>query len=267
MQNVYLPLFKIGVQNTLIYRWNFLVRLVFSLVPLFGVIYFWDAVFASSGETLRNYRYAEMIQYFLIVMIVDAFVTPTDDEWQISAEIREGQLNMLLLRPIHHLLYRLTLFVSSRCVNFSIVILPLLCVLIPFWNQIHFPHELFPWAAFLFSTLLSALIQFLIAYSIAMISFWILEISTVVFIFYSFEYFFSGHFFPLDLLPEPLFKIILWTPFPYELWFPVSVLQQKVTGSMLHQGLAIQIMWVFLLWILARFLWNRGLQKYGAVGG
>ncbi|MES2307384.1 MAG: ABC-2 family transporter protein [Verrucomicrobiota bacterium] len=267
MQSLYTPLFKIGVQNTLIYRWNFLVRLTFSLVPLFGLVYFWKAVYASSGANIQNYAYGEMIQYFLICMVVEAFVTPTDDEWQISAEIRDGQLNMLLLRPMNHLLYRLTLFASSRLVNFSIVILPLLAVFIPFHDSISFPHQWETWVLFFFSTALSALIQFLISYSIAMLSFWILEISTVVFIFFSFEYFFSGHFFPLDLLPPIVFKWVLFTPFPYELWFPVALLQGRITGNELTQGLCIQFIWVVLLYSLAKTMWAKGLQKYGAVGG
>lgn len=267
MNSLFFPLFKIGVQNTLIYRWNFLVRLAFSLVPLFGLVYFWKAVYATSGETIQNYSYVEMLQYFLICMIVEVFVTPTDDEWQISAEIRDGQLNMLLLRPLNHMLYRFALFSSSRIVNFSIVILPLLAICLSFFSEMKLPSHAFPWIAFITSTLLSAIIQFLIAYSIAMLSFWILEISTVVFIFYSFEYFFSGHFFPLDLLPPDLLKIILWTPFPYELWFPVAVLQQKITGNDVLQGLSIQFMWVLLLGAFAKRLWNRGLKKYSAVGG
>lgn len=267
MQSLYSPLFKIGIQNTLIYRWNFLLRLAFSLVPLFGLVYFWKAVFLSSGTTIQNYAYGEMIQYFLLCMILDALVTPTDDEWQISAEIKDGQLNMLLLRPINHLFYRLTLFASSRLVNFSIIILPLLVAFIPFHRFISLPTTVIPWLCFAFSVLLSALIQFLIAYSIAMISFWILEISTIVFIFFSFEYFFAGHFFPLDLLPPTLFKIILWTPFPYELWFPIAVLEGRVQGDDLIRGLCIQMAWVVILYCTAKTLWSKGLRKYGAVGG
>ena len=37
------------------------------------------------------------------------------------------------------------------------------------------------------------------------LAFWMLEISTVVFIIYSFEYFLSGHMFPLGFMPM-LFK-------------------------------------------------------------
>ena len=51
---------------------------------------------------------------------------------------------------------------------------------------------------------MAGFLQFFIAYSLAMIAFWILEISTIVFILYSFEYFLSGHVFPLDIMPAGL---------------------------------------------------------------
>ena len=47
----------------------------------------------------------------------------------------------------------------------------------------------------------SAFIQFFITYSLAMMAFWILEISTIVFIVYSFEYFLGGQMFPIDIMP------------------------------------------------------------------
>jgi ABC-2 type transport system permease protein len=43
---------------------------------------------------------------------------------------------------------------------------------------------------------MAAFIQFFITYSLAMMAFWILEITTIVFIVYSFEYFLGGQMFP-----------------------------------------------------------------------
>ena len=74
-------------------------------------------------------------------------------------------------------------------------------------------------------------LQFLISYSVAMLAFWMLEISTVVFIIYSFEYFLSGHMFPIGFMPVALFKHVLrLLPFPYELYFPISIFMGQVNG-------------------------------------
>ena len=34
-----------------------------------------------------------MIYYYLLTIVVSNLVTPTEDEWQIAADIREGQIN------------------------------------------------------------------------------------------------------------------------------------------------------------------------------
>ena len=115
--------------------------------------------------------------------------------------------------------------------------------------------------------MLATLLQFFLAYAVAMIAFWLLEISTVVFIVFSFEYFLSGHLFPLDLLPEWFRRVQTWLPFTYELYFPVAVFQEKVTGRLVVQGLLIQTGWVIATWALGNWMWSRGLRRFQAVGG
>jgi ABC-2 type transport system permease protein len=114
---------------------------------------------------------------------------------------------------------------------------------------------------------LSCGIQFFIAYGIAMLSFWILEISTVVFILYSFEYFLSGHVFPLDIMPAWLQGFLHWSPFTYELFFPAQIAMERVRGGAICEGLAIQAGWLCFFGILARVMWKRGLRRYQAFGG
>ena len=114
---------------------------------------------------------------------------------------------------------------------------------------------------------MAASLQFFIAYSLAMLAFWVLEISTIVFMLYSFEYFLSGNVFPLDIVPAALQGFFRWSPFTYEMFFPVQIFMERLSGPALAQGLAIQAGWVLLGWLAARELWRRGVRKYQAVGG
>ena len=84
------------------------------MVPLAGTVFIWRALFESRGADIRGYDFGQMVYYFLVVLLVDNLVTPTDDEWQIAAEIREGQINNFLSKPIDHLAYRASLFFSAR---------------------------------------------------------------------------------------------------------------------------------------------------------
>jgi viologen exporter family transport system permease protein len=114
---------------------------------------------------------------------------------------------------------------------------------------------------------MAAFIQFFITYSLAMMAFWILEISTIVFIVYSFEYFLGGQMFPIDIMPPAVQAVMKWLPFYYELFCPIAIFLGRLKGADLAQALAIQTGWLFLAWAWANYMWKRGLGHYQAVGG
>jgi len=264
--NKYRAIFSIGLQNTFVYRWNFLLRSLFALIPLFGTVFIWKAIYKDTSGEIAGYNFGEMIFYFLIILLVENLITPTEDEWQIAAEIREGQLSSLLLKPFDFLAYRSCIFVGSRLLYTVVTILPVVAVFWYFRAYLHWPAHAVTWLYFFPSLLMAGAIQFLIAYALAMLAFWILEISTVVFILYSFEYFLSGRLFPLDTVPGIAGTLLRLLPFPYELYFPVAVLMGKIQGQQLLHGLLIQGFWVIFCICLARGLWRAGLHRYEAVG-
>jgi ABC-2 type transport system permease protein len=264
---IYQAVFGLGLQNTFVYRWNFLIRALFGLVPLAGTVWIWKAIFEARGTDVGGYSFGEMIYYFLAILVVESLVSPSDDEWQIAADIREGQINAILLKPVSYIAYRASLFLSARLVSTLVAILPVAAAIYAFRQHVHLPSDALTWLAFGASLLMAAAIQFLVAYTLAILSFWILEISTLVFILYSFEYFLSGRIFPIDIMPDWLQVILRLLPFPYELYFPVAVLMEKQTGAALWSGLAIQAGWMTVIYLLSRIVWARGLRHYGAYGG
>lgn len=264
----YAKVFNVGAQNTFVYRWNFIMRSVFGIVPLIGTIFLWKAIYGGAGGAqLAGYTFSSLIMYFAMTVFVENLVTPTEDEWQIAGEIRDGRMSFLLLKPLNYIAYRLTLYASYRLL-YTAVLLPGIALIFYFLrDHITLPAHGITWLWFGLSTALAAVIQFFIAFAIAMLAFWILEISTIVFIVFSIEYFLSGHAFPLDMLPPWLADVIQWTPFPYELYFPVKVFMERVSGGELALGLAIQAGWAAIIWLSAVGLWRLGIRRYQAVGG
>jgi len=260
---------NIGIQNSLAYRFNFLARTLFGLIPLTAMLMLWRTIYAGKppGESVGTYSLADMISYYLVVTVVAALTTVSEDDWQIAADIRDGNINHFLAKPMDYLGYRLCLFCSGRLIYITVAALPLAGF---FWlmrEHIRLPADLATLGWFLLSVLLTALLQFFTSYALALLAFWVLEVSTFIFIVYAFEYIASGHLFPLDILPAGLQRVLVFTPFPYELYFPVSIYLGKVTGAQLVQGMAIQAFWVVVAYGLARFTWQRGIRHYAAAGG
>lgn len=263
----YISVFNIGLQNTFVYRWNYFLRALFGLIPLAGTVFLWNAVFKERGGGLHGYNYASMIYYYLLIILVSNLVTPTEDEWQIATDIREGQMNSLLTKPMSYLVYRLSIFLSGRLVYTFVTLPPIALIFLYFRQYVTPPHHSETYLLAIFSTGVAAFIQFFITYSLAMMAFWILEISTIVFIVYSFEYFLGGQMFPIDIMPGGVQQAMKWMPFYYELFCPVAIFQERLRGPELWQALAIQVGWLFLTWVAAHTMWRRGLGHYQAVGG
>ncbi len=265
----YWHVINIGIQNTLVYRANFLFRASFSLVPLLATIFLWSTIFRSKngGEEVGGYTLPGMISYYLLVMIVDALTAVTDDDWQIASDIREGNISQFLLKPIDYLMYRLCLFGANRLIYVSISAIPV-TIFIFFWrDNFVLPANLATFATFCFSILLTALLQFFMSYTMALLAFWLLEVSTFIFIVFAFEYVAGGHLFPLNILPHGFAEVLNYTPFPYLLFFPVSIYLGQIDHANLIRGLVIQILWTVIFYGLARFVWSRGIRKYSAFGG
>ncbi len=265
----YLHVLSIGLQNTLVYRVNFLFRAAFSLIPLAATLFLWRAIYAGKapGELINGYTLAQMTSYYLVLTLVDAFTAVAEDDWQIAADIKDGQISQFLLKPIDYLRYRVCLYASGRVTYTTCALVPVALFIICQRDGFVGPAD---WGALgltFLATLLAGLLQFFIAYTVAMLAFWVLDVSTFIFTQFAFEHIASGHLFPLDILPPWLAQALLLTPYPYLAYFPVGVYLGRITGPALWQGLAVQTFWVGAGYVLARFIFNRGLRKYSAVGG
>jgi ABC-2 type transport system permease protein len=264
----YWHVITVGIQNNLTYRFNFLARTLFGLIPLIAILYVWRTIYAGNKQgAIGTYSLAEMISYYLLVTIVDALTAVNEDDWQIAADIKDGNISQFLLKPIDYLAYRLCLFVSGRLTYLAVAAIPLALFILSLSKYFILPKTFAAFGCFLFSVLLTALLQFFTSYALAMLAFWVLEVSTFIFIVFAFEYIASGHLFPLDILPPTLRDALFYTPFPYQLYFPVSIYMGKTVGADLIRGLIIQGFWVAAGYAIARFAWARGIKKYSAVGG
>ncbi|MBL9201186.1 MAG: ABC-2 family transporter protein [Opitutaceae bacterium] len=263
----YRQAFLVGLQGNLVYRWNFAVRGFFSLFHLAVVVILWGA--ASEGRTeLGGFSLNQTITYFITLLVLQFFISAFNEDYQISEEIRNGLINQFLLKPINYFAYRLSIFVAARLVSGLLVFLPLLIAL-PFLRQyLAFPAHAAPYAFGVPAMIMSAMIQFSIAYCFGMLTFWFLEIQGFVILSMAFETVLGGQMFPLDLLPKWAYDVAQWLPFYYQMYFPAAIFTGRITEtSAILQGYAIQAAWVILLLLVNHALWTRGLRRHTAVGG
>jgi len=263
----YRQAFLVGLQVNLVYRWNFTVRGFFSLFHLIVVFVLWGAAF-SGREQLGGFSLDQTLAYFVSLLILQFFISAFNEDYQISEDIRNGLINQFLLKPINYFVYRLSVFFAARVVSGGLILIPLLIALPFVFGSLSFPLE--PWrlAAGLPAMLLSALIQFSIAYCFGLLTFWFLDIQGFVILSLAVESVLGGQMFPLDLLPAWAYSAAHYLPFYYQMYFPAAIFTGRISDpGLIAEGFLIQLFWVVALLGINALLWRRGLRRYTAVGG
>ncbi|MCF7687154.1 MAG: ABC-2 family transporter protein [Cephaloticoccus sp.] len=262
----YRHVFLVGLQSNIVYRWNFALRGFFSLFHLTGVFILWTAAYKGSTE-IGGFDVQQTMTYFIMLLVLQFFIGAFNEDYQISEEIRNGLINQFLLKPINYFLYRFTIYLSARLVSGLLVLLPLAFAFPVVRDYLTFPDELWRLALGLPATLLAGIIQFSIAYCFGMLTFWFLEIQGFVILSLAIETVLGGQMFPLDLMPDWVFRLSQFLPFYYQMYFPAAIFTGRIDLALAVQGLAVQGLWVVALLTLNRILWTRGLRRHTAVGG
>ena len=90
-------LLRVGVAETVAYRAEFLVWILTTTQPLI-MLGLWTSV--AREAPFHDYSSSRFVAYFLAMLIVRQ-LTGNWVAWQVSEEVRSGQMAMRLLRPIH----------------------------------------------------------------------------------------------------------------------------------------------------------------------
>jgi ABC-2 type transport system permease protein len=259
--------FLVGLQSNLVYRWNFAIRATFSMFHLVVVFLLWGAAY-SGKDAIGGFNVAQTMTYFIFMLVLQYFIGAFSEDYQISEEIRNGLINQFLLKPVNYYVYRISIFLSARCVSGLLALIPIILILPLLWSHITLPFDGWRFALGLPAMILSAFIQFTIAYCFGLLTFWFLEIQAFIILSFAIETLLGGQMFPLDLLPKWLFEVSHYLPYYYQMYFPVAIFTGRLNEPMeAVAGLGIQLFWALVLLGVAKLLWVRGLRRHTAVGG
>ena len=200
-------------------------------------------------------------------MIVRALVLSAR-AMDVGSDVANGDLSNYLTKPINYFKYWFTRDISSKFLNLIFAVGEFCLLFVILKPPFFFQTNLVTLLVFAFSLILAILIYFLILFLLSSIPFWIPEIGwgshflvTVVMV-----ESLSGALFPINILPMALQSIILATPFPYLIYFPIEVYLGNITGMGLLGGILVSAAWVGVLWVILNVVWKKGLRVYQSIG-
>lgn len=204
----------------------------------------------------------EFARYFLATFVVRQF-NVVWVIWDFEKSVVQGTLSPKLLQPIDPVWHNFAGHVAERGARFPILV-ALVLLFFALYPEAFWLPELgnFLWA--IAAIILAFILRFLIQYTFAMFAFWVERATAIEQLWYLLYLFLSGTVAPLMMFPDRLQNIIEFTPFPYLIYFPASLLVGFETD--IPRSFAVMLGWMVLFFILNRWLWKQGLKQYSGMG-
>jgi len=241
------------------FRLNFVFGKLREVVGLLTIFIFWQAVL-NYGVTFGNYSGAGMLSYFIYSFLVGQVVLSTR-LFTIGNSIISGEFSRLLLYPASLFKLFTAWEVVDKLINLAIsliYIIPLGFLVRAYLPRLGLVDGLV-FGAFLLTSVAVFTMLVMIINSLA---FYTNQLWAINFLFFILLSFFSGQYFPLDLLG-------VWatlTPFAFVNYWPARLLLGQVGFVNLWLALGVGWLWVVILYQVYRLAWATGRRRFTGWG-
>ncbi len=249
---------------TAIYRVDFWLRVTSILILMYGIRWVWITLYTQRpgafGVTLQ-----QMVTYGVLSMaILNLFFT--GPPYYMAQQVRSGAIDVDLLKPLDfhfHMLAR-----STGEMLFRIIVIALPAMLVGYLLfDLQLPANFQAGFLFVVALLLGYLVNFHLEFLLGSVALITLEIHSIDWAFHATSRFFSGQFVPLWLFPGALGMLANILPFRSVFSTPLSIYTGVLTGSAVTQAISFQLLWLIILLIISRWLWERVQMRIVSQGG
>ena len=232
------------------------------MIPPLIYLFVWST--AAGGEMIRGLSRDQVVVYYLALIVVNQ-LTYAQTNWTVGDLIRDGSMNIWLMRPLSPIFNALATEIAGKVVylTFTVPVALVLALILQPQVEIEWINLLL----FLPALFLAWLLRFFWGYWLALLAFWATRANALLALQDTLIFLLGGQIAPLALLPGWMQALAVGLPFRYMLGFPVEVLVGQLSLEMLGWGFGLQLVWLGVAVGMYTYLWRRGLRHYAAVGG
>jgi len=250
--------------NTVIYRFEFWLRLFSIFLTMYGIYWIWKVLYTQRPGAF-NVSFGQMVTYGVLGMALEIFLD-VGPEWYIATQVRTGAIDTDLMKPLDFHLHMLAR--SSGEMLFSLGVLALPTFLIGhFLFELQLPRDATTGLLFAISLVFGFLVFFHLGFLLGMLALVTLDIRSISWAYYSLVSFFAGQMIPLWLFPQTLRSIAEVLPFKSVYYIPISIYIGTFSGSSAIQAIGFQIIWVLALVLISRWAWSKVHTRLIVQGG
>lgn len=223
----------------------------------------------SIEKTASNpYDNSDYLLYYLLVPIVSN-ITNSRAVFKFPISVRDGTLSKDLIKPYPALMNTV---IESFSHNFQMLVylIPFVAVfMFALGSSINFPALSIQMVLVtVLAAFIGAAVRMLISGSIALMGFWLEDVTTLNLILNGGIWaLLGGMIVPVATFPEQIRKIAEFLPYRYMLSFPIEIFSGHLSNQEILKGFLVMLFWITLFGAICKFIWKRGLSTYTAYGG
>jgi ABC-2 type transport system permease protein len=261
----YVSLARNSWRSLRVYRMNFLLILLGTVVQAVAMLAVWQALLSeASPSRLAGFTWHEMKGYLLVAFAANALVSGYTD-LLLAGRVLSGMVALDLTKPVDFQLARWaeTLgFLGVELLAVGSIGVMMISVVAP----VPLPTG---WQGLLFVASLCAVVplKFGIVYLTGVACFWTQNYQGVSWARAGIAGVLSGSLVPVELYPAWLQSLCQMSPFPSMVSTPALIFVGRVRDGEAALLFCWQVVWIAALWLIGRVAWSRGLRQITVHGG
>lgn len=258
-----LALGKMQFNQYNIYKSNFYLFTLNRIVEIVVYIFVWQAIYNQTGNA-GGYTIAQMTTYYILVFTLSSLSCWGVNE-DMAHSIRNGNINKELLNPLSYFQYYFGVNIGEM--GFALVVgiaTFIICSL--FWS-VTLPVSIINFLLFIIVILLGIPITFFFTMIAGTVGFYSSSIWGMQILRKSIISIFSGLIAPITLFPRWFQNIANILPFKELIYTPINIWLGQITINEIAFVIMKQVLWIVILYVLAKLFFNHAVKKVTINGG
>ncbi len=258
-----LALGKMQFNQYNIYKSNFYLFTLNRIVEIVVYIFVWQAIYNQTGNA-GGYTIEQMTTYYILVFTLSSLSSWGVNE-DMAHSIRNGNISKELLNPLSYFQYYFGVNIGEM--GFALVVgiaTFIMCSL--FWS-VTLPVSIINFLLFIVVILLGIPITFFFTMITGTVGFYSSSIWGMQILRKSIISIFSGLIAPITLFPTWFQNVANILPFKELIYTPINIWLGQISINEILCIILKQVLWIVILYVLAKLFFNHAVKKVTINGG
>lgn len=255
---------KLAILSHLEYRFNFFIDAYAQpMITTLVEMALWYGIWVQGGfQSLNGFGLNSYLAYALWATFVARITVNWEYEMRMMEDIETGKLNAILLRPFSFYSFYLSQFFGYK---FSVILgtlgVPLIAT---YFLDLPIHYERLPIVFVLI--LIYVLFAHTLSFFFSCFGFFMTRAHSLTIAKNVALWVLAGEVFPLDLVPEPYGKWMMWSPFASGVYVPVGFLTGRFGYEEFFEALLSLVVSLSVVGVAAVAMWRAGITRYVGTG-